>query len=157
MRQLGFLLVLRGSLREMIAFLKLGALCRMPLPVPDAEILPYKGPIAVWEIASVNLLRSVVQLMAVEMFCAGIALAATFMCAFKFPVRVHFPGSPSFARAAGCKLVGIHVAWFLSFDVWFLVHPHHRANSKCHIAWWFYDVKYVRGLPVSVGCSIQYP
>lgn len=51
--------MMRSSLSEVIAFLQLGTSCSVPFPVPDAEILTHKRPIAVGEITPVDLLGGV--------------------------------------------------------------------------------------------------
>lgn len=53
------LFILRRCLREVVPFLKLRALRRVPFAVPNAEILSYKCPVAVRKVASINLLGSV--------------------------------------------------------------------------------------------------
>lgn len=47
--------------------MELRALGGMPIFVPVAQILPDKGPLAVREVAAVDLFRSMVQLMAVTL------------------------------------------------------------------------------------------
>lgn len=50
---------MRSGLRKMIAFLQLRAPSSMSLTVPDAQILPYKRPVAVREITAVDLFGGV--------------------------------------------------------------------------------------------------
>lgn len=46
---------MRRGLRKMIAFLQLRAPSSMPFTVSNAQILPYKRPVAVREITAVDL------------------------------------------------------------------------------------------------------
>lgn len=54
----------------------------------NAQVLAHKPPITVGVVASIYLLRSMIQLMSVEMLRSRVALSATLMLAVIFLVRV---------------------------------------------------------------------
>ncbi len=53
--------------QQRIFSVQLGSFCGVPVSVPVAQILPDKGAIAFWKIAIVDLLWSMVQLVAVAL------------------------------------------------------------------------------------------
>ena len=55
----------------------------MSLSVSDAQVLPNEGSIAVWVIASVDVLGSMVQLMTIEMLRSRVTLSTAFVFAFE--------------------------------------------------------------------------
>jgi hypothetical protein len=109
----------------------------MPVPMPVTEILSDKRPIAIREVTAVDLLRGVVQLMAItvaksatpyqiksstriylQMLCSGIALAAPFLWALKLLVQAFTAPPPLSCRAivtGGWSIYAIQVA--LQFSI----------------------------------------
>lgn len=58
----------------------------MTFAMANAEVLSDERAVAIWEVATKDLLGGMVELMTVEMLGARVTLAAAFMSTFKFAI-----------------------------------------------------------------------